>query len=105
MKQMPTVLWLWILPVLLLAQATPHPEPKPLALTHVTIIDATGATAQPDRAVVVTGDRIIALGQTGKAKVPKDAHVVDASGKFLIPGLWDMQGHLGDEDFDQTAAC
>lgn len=65
-----------------------------LVFTHVTIIDATGAPAQSDMTVVITGDRITGLGKTGKIRVPKGAQVVDGIGKFLIPGLWDMHVHL-----------
>jgi imidazolonepropionase-like amidohydrolase len=61
--------------------------------THVTVIDATGAPAKPDMSVVVKGDRIEALGKTSKLAIPRNAQVVDATGKFLIPGLWDMHIH------------
>jgi imidazolonepropionase-like amidohydrolase len=44
--------------------------------------------------VVVVGNRIAALGKTGKVRVPKGAQVVDATGKYLIPGLWDMHVHV-----------
>ncbi|MGH7451444.1 MAG: amidohydrolase family protein [bacterium] len=64
-----------------------------LALIHVTVIDATSAPAQLDMTVVITGNRITALGKTGKVKIPQDAQVIDAAGKFLIPGLWDMHAH------------
>jgi imidazolonepropionase-like amidohydrolase len=43
--------------------------------------------------IVITGDRITALGRTGEVRVPGDAEVVDARGEFLIPGLWDMHIH------------
>jgi imidazolonepropionase-like amidohydrolase len=68
-------------------------QPAAIAFTNVTVIDATGAPPKPMMTVVVTGNRIVALGRTGKTKVPKDATVIDASGKFLIPGLWDMHVH------------
>jgi imidazolonepropionase-like amidohydrolase len=64
-----------------------------LVLTHVTVIDATGAPAKPDMMVVIKGGRIVALGKTASLDVPENAHVVDATGKFLIPGLWDMHMH------------
>jgi ankyrin repeat protein len=66
---------------------------KALVFTHVTVIDATGAPAKPDMTVVIKGGRIAALGKTAKLDVPKNEHVVDATGKFLIPGLWDMHTH------------
>jgi imidazolonepropionase-like amidohydrolase len=45
--------------------------------------------------VLITGDRITALGKTGTLKLPAGARIVDATGKFLIPGLWDMHVHIG----------
>ncbi len=41
--------------------------------------------------VVITGGRIAEIGKN--AGIPKDSQTVDATGKFLIPGLWDMHGH------------
>src|SRR4030095_8054747 len=67
----------------------------PLIFTHVTVIDATGAPAKPEMSLVVVGSRIIALGRTGKVRIPKGAEVINATGKFLIPGLWDMHIHSG----------
>jgi ribulose 1,5-bisphosphate synthetase/thiazole synthase len=61
---------------------------KPLVLTHVTVIDATGGPAQPDMTVVIRGDRIAAMGKSDSMRVPQGSQVVDATGKFLIPGLW-----------------
>lgn len=66
---------------------------RPLAFTHVSVIDATGKPAQPDMTVVVTGNRITALGKTGSVRVPQNARVTDAAGKYMIPGLWDMHQH------------
>jgi len=43
--------------------------------------------------VVISGRRIVRMGRTGRVRLPKDALVVNASGKFLIPGLWDMHVH------------
>jgi imidazolonepropionase-like amidohydrolase len=71
----------------------------PLAVTHVTVIDGTGAPARPDVTVVIVGDRITELDPANKARVPKNARVVDATGKFLIPGLWDMHVHWGHKDY------
>jgi imidazolonepropionase-like amidohydrolase len=69
------------------------PGQTALVFTHVTVIDATGAPAKPNMTVVVKGGRIAALGKTANLDVPENAHVVDATGKFLIPGLWDMHIH------------
>src|SRR5258708_28860764 len=64
-----------------------------LVFTHVTLIDATGAEAKPDMTVVIRDGRIGAVGSRDKIGLPKSGQVVDASGKFLIPGLWDMHVH------------
>jgi imidazolonepropionase-like amidohydrolase len=64
-----------------------------LAFTHVTVIDATGAPPQPDMTVIVAGQKITQLGKSSSTPVPKSAITVDATGKFLIPGLWDMHVH------------
>lgn len=44
--------------------------------------------------VLISGNKITGIGKTGELKVPDHAIVVDASGKFLIPGLWDMHVHV-----------
>jgi imidazolonepropionase-like amidohydrolase len=69
-----------------------------LLLQNVTVIDGTGAPAQPNMSVVIHGDRIVTVGKSGAVRVPKGTTIVDASGKFLIPGLWDMHVH-----FQETA--
>jgi imidazolonepropionase-like amidohydrolase len=92
---------LFTLGVLLFASATAQPPAKPLALTHVTVIDLVSKAPLPDQTVIITGDRITALGPAKRVKVPAEAEVIDATGKFLIPGLWDMHVHLTNQP-DQT---
>src|SRR5919199_5457386 len=82
----------------LLAQQSPLPHSQPLVFPHATVIDASGAPARSDMTVVITGSRISAMGETGKVRVPQDAQVVDATGKFVIPGLWDMHVHWNLKD-------
>jgi imidazolonepropionase-like amidohydrolase len=64
-----------------------------LAFAHVNVIDATGSPVQPDMTVVVQGQRITEVGKAGHVKIPNNAKRIDAGGKFLIPGLWDMHVH------------
>src|SRR4029079_3186780 len=91
------------LTVIALAGALPaRAEDAPaqaLAITGVTVIDATGAPARPDMTVVVTGDRITAVGKSGEVGVREGARVVDGQGKYLIPGLWDMHVHTASPSF------
>jgi imidazolonepropionase-like amidohydrolase len=83
---------------LLLTQPKPASGQRFLVFTHVTVIDATGASAKPDMSVLISGVRIVELGRTGRVRLPKDAQVVNASGKFLIPGLWDMHAHVWNKE-------
>jgi hypothetical protein len=65
-----------------------------LIIDHVTVIDSTGSSPKPDVSVVIEGDRIKFVGPlSSRANRTSDAIVVDATGKFLIAGLWDMHVH------------
>jgi imidazolonepropionase-like amidohydrolase len=72
---------------------------RPVAFLQVTVIDGTGRPPQPGMTVVVRDGRITALGKAGQAKAPADAQIVNAAGKFLIPGLWDMHVHTVSPDY------
>ena len=86
----------WVVPFLsgLLAAQGPITKPRTLAITHATIIDATGGPVLPDSTVLIVGDRIADIGSSHTLRIPKGAEVLDGTGKFLIPGLWDMHVHL-----------
>jgi hypothetical protein len=64
-----------------------------LVFKHVTVIDATGAPPHRDINVAIADGRIKAVGKY--IRVERGARVIDAKGKYLIPGLWDMHMHLG----------
>lgn len=87
----------WIAPLLFLCSLCASAQKNNnLVIAHVTIIDCTGATAKPNSTVVMTDGLISAVGPAETLTPPAGARVIDASGKFLIPGLWDMHGHLTD---------
>ena len=67
-----------------------------VAITGVTVIDATGAAPRPDMTVLISGGRIADLSRVGEVAVPEKAQVVNGAGKFLIPGLWYMHVHWND---------
>jgi len=70
-------------------------SPSVLIIHDVTVIDATGAPAQLHRTVIVRDGRIEEVGSSAGGMGGKLAGVhVDGSGKFLIPGLWDMHVHM-----------
>jgi imidazolonepropionase-like amidohydrolase len=72
-----------------------QPATQKLAVTHVTLIDGSGAAPRPDTTVLVENGAITRiLSGRQQASVPlKGYSVIDGSGKFLIPGLWDMHAH------------
>ncbi len=80
------------LPALLSAQVYQPLISRPLVFRNVTVIDVQSGQAHRDMTVVIVGNRIAGLGK--KVKVPMNAEVVEASGQFMIPGLWDMHVHL-----------
>lgn len=65
-----------------------------LAVVGGTLIDGTGAAPVPDAVVVIQKGRIVAAGPRSKVKIPHNANVVDAQGKTVLPGLWDMHAHF-----------
>ena len=71
-----------------------------LALTHVTIINPGAAKPQPEMTILIHGSNIASVGKTKLLKLPASAKVIDATGKFVIPGLWDMHTHFRDPDRD-----
>jgi hypothetical protein len=94
MKKLLALSLLLILPAEFPAQQPRNPQSSSLVFTNITVIDMTGAPPKSDMTVVIAGNRIIGLGRTGRVRVPRGAQVIDATGKFLIPGLWDMHVHI-----------
>jgi imidazolonepropionase-like amidohydrolase len=91
----------WLLGLLpMVGAASPPVVAQGLALTHVTIVDTTGKPVPSDQTVVIENGHIAAMGPAARVKPPKDARVIDAHGKFLIPGLWDMHVHIAGLDAD-----
>jgi len=67
--------------------------PATLVIEGATLIDGNGGTPVPNSAVVITGNRITNVSTKGKITYPPNAQVINADGKFLIPGLWDNHGY------------
>src|SRR5207253_1032208 len=70
---------------------------------NVTVIDGTGAAPKPEMTVVIDGAQIAAISPAGMTAVPRGARVIDGSGKYLMPGLWDMHTHLSSWGADALA--
>lgn len=65
-----------------------------LVIRDVAVIDMTGAPTQPEMTVIISGNRILSIGPASTTNIPPQATVIDAKGKYLIPGLWDAHVHL-----------
>ena len=65
-----------------------------VALTHVRVIDGTGAAAREDQTVILSKGKIVSVGEAGSANVPKDAQMMDLQGYSVIPGLVGMHDHM-----------
>ena len=67
-----------------------------ITIAGATLIDGTGAPPVEDAVVIVRGDRIERAGSRQDVPVPEGGEVIDATGKFLIPGLVDLHNHYRD---------
>lgn len=74
--------------------AAPAPGQTGVAIVGVTVIDVEAGERRPDRTVLIKGPRIERVGPAGGVDVPAGATVVDARGRYLLPGLSDMHVHL-----------
>jgi imidazolonepropionase-like amidohydrolase len=83
---------------LLVAVAAQQPLPDLLVIDHVTIFDGRGGPVLKNGVIVIEGDRIRDIGRRGTIRGGKGVTILDASGKFAIPGLIDAHVH-----FDQSA--
>jgi imidazolonepropionase-like amidohydrolase len=67
-----------------------------------TLIDGTGRPPVPDAVVVVRDGKIVAAGPRGQVMVPRNIERVDAKGKTLLPGLWEMHAHFMQVEWGPT---
>src|SRR2546426_7915237 len=76
-----------------LSTAQHKPAPALIVITHATVINPGTSSVQANRTVVITGDHITSVSDAARFQSPKNARVIDATGQYLIPGLWDMHVH------------
>src|SRR5258706_7576091 len=65
-----------------------------LALTHVLLVDGTGAAPKSDQTVVIRAGRISAVGPAASVPIPAGARVLDLNGSTVNPGIFGMHDHL-----------
>ena len=64
------------------------------AFVGVDVLPMDGERVLADQIVLIEGDRIVAIGPTAAMTIPADAIQIDGRGKFLMPGLAEMHGHI-----------
>ena len=74
------------------AEAAEQPD---LLIRHATVVDVADGRLMRDQDISVRDGRIIAIGSAEKSSASQARETFDASGKFAIPGLWDMHVHFG----------
>jgi imidazolonepropionase-like amidohydrolase len=77
-----------------LAKQVSH-RPARLAIVHARLFDPATKKITDDATIAIEGDKVKAVG--AKLAAPRDAEVIDAHGKTVLPGLWDMHVHVVDD--------
>ena len=75
------------------APAAAPDAPDAIVIQGATLIDGNGGDPVPNSAIVIEGDRITEVGAAGEVNVPDGAHVIDAAGKWVLPGLMDAKSN------------
>lgn len=74
--------------------AVPQSRDSVVALLNLSVIDIARGEAVPRQTVVISNGLIRAVGSSRSTIIPRGARRIDASGKFLMPGLWDSHVHF-----------
>ena len=81
-----------------IAYALAHVPRGDLVIRNSRLFDPRDLRVTPGTTVVVSGERIIRVGPDADVKAPANAEIIDAQGRFLMPGLWDNHQHFSDND-------
>jgi hypothetical protein len=68
-------------------------QPSTLAIHDVTVVNVTDGSLHANQTILIRGNRIEAVGASEQVRISRRSVIVEASGKYLIPGLWDMHVH------------
>ena len=81
-----------------IARALAHTPRGDLVIRNARLFDPRDLGVTPATSVVVSGERIIRVGPDADIKPSANAEIIDAKGRFLMPGLWDNHQHFSDND-------
>lgn len=65
-----------------------------LVIRNANVFDSEAGVMRPNTSVVVSGTRVVAVGPADSVATPRGAQVIDGTGKWLVPGMWDMHTHF-----------
>jgi imidazolonepropionase-like amidohydrolase len=80
------------------AREQAHAPAHDLVIRHARLFDPRDLSVTPDMSVLVRGERIVRVAPDAQLAPAADAEVIDASGRMLLPGLWDAHQHFSDVD-------
>lgn len=69
-------------------------QPRVLAIVGGTVVDVVRGRTIPNAVVLLEGGKITKVGPAASIRIPKQARVIRADGKTVLPGLWDMHAHF-----------
>ena len=81
-----------------IARTLAHVPSGDLVIRNARLFDSQDLRVIPERTVVVSGDRIVRVERDAEVKPSANAEIIDAHGRFLMPGLWDNHQHFSDND-------
>jgi len=81
-----------------IARALMHVPRGDLVMRNARLFDPRDLRVTPATTVVVSGERIVRVGPDADIRPPANAEIIDAQGRFLMPGLWDNHQHFSDND-------
>jgi len=84
-----------VLPVALAIVASQAALGEVIVLRGATLIDGTGRPPRQNATLIIDGDRISAVGDAAKLKIPAGARVVEVRGRTIMPGIINVHGHVG----------
>ena len=81
-----------------IARALAHVPRGDLVIRNARLFDPRDLRVTPATSVVVSGERIVRVAPDADVKPSANAEIIDAKGRFLMPGLWDNHQHFSDND-------
>ena len=81
-----------------LARELTHQPKGPLLIRNARVFDPRDLAATPGTSVLIDGERIVRVAADALIEAPANAEIIDANGRFLLPGLWDVHKHYAEAD-------